>query len=117
MFILLEDFTVNIVYKNKDLDEVGDRSFPVHLYCKNVKSDLMRVILDAENLIYEMENYKRKEEWSEEHKEAFQHIRHRILDAANSIERLPDNMRYKGKPLNSMPPSEYFAQFFKDNHN
>lgn len=110
----MDDFTVNIVYRNKDLDEVGDRSFPVQLYCSNVKSDLMRVILDVENLIYELESYKRKEDWNNEHQQAFQHIRHRILDAANSVERLPENMRYKGKPLNSMPPSEYFAKFFNE---
>lgn len=102
-----DDYTVNIVFRNKNMEPVGSKDYGLQEYCMILKDQLMRVIMDVEDVFYNIENCNRKEEWSEEHLVRFKHLRHKILDAANSIDRIPDNLCYKGKNINTMTAGEF----------
>lgn len=106
---VLNDYTVNIVFKNRSLESVNQRSYSLADYCQEQKLNLMHIITDVENAFYDMQGNKSKDDWSPEAMNMFQHIRHRLLDSANSIERLPRNLHYKGVNVGSMSGSEYIA--------
>lgn len=107
---MLKDYTVNIVYKNRALENVNQKNYSLVDYCQEQKLNLMHVITDIENAFYTMQAEKSKDEWSPETTEAFMRIRHKLLDAANSIVRLPQNLQYKGVSINMINGSEYIAE-------
>lgn len=106
---MFNDYTVNIVYKNRSLENVNQKSYPFVDYCQEQKLNLMHVITDVENAFYVLQDNKNKDEWSPEAVEAFQRVRHRLLDAANSMVRLPQNLQYKGVNIGSINGAEYIA--------
>lgn len=106
---MLKDFTVNVVYKNKDLETVGENTYLLTDYCDEVRHNVTRIITEVENAFFEMQDFIRKEDWPESTRNSFMHIRHKLLDAANKIDRIPQNMHYCGVPVNSIPASEYVA--------
>lgn len=106
---MLNDYTVNIVYKNRSLENVSQRSYPLVDYCQEQKLNLMHIITDVENAFYSMQGNQSKNEWSPEAMELFQHIRHKLLDSANSIERLPKNLCCKGMNIGAMNSADYIA--------
>lgn len=115
---MLNDYTVNITYKNRALEPVGERSYPFESYCAEQKFNITRTLIDIENAFYRFEKGKPKELWDKEEQEFFQHIRHKLLDVANNIERLPQNLCRNGVNINSMKSSEYFAGIIAENtHN
>lgn len=106
---MLNDYTVNIVYKNRSLESVNQKNYPFTDYCQEQKLNLMHVITDVENAFYAMQGDKSKDEWSAEAVETFQRIRHKLLDAANSIVRLPQNLQCKGVGIGMIDGAEYIA--------
>lgn len=107
---MLNDYTVNIVYKNKSLESVNQKSYPFVDYCQEQKLNLMHVITDVENAFYALQEDKSKEEWAPDTVEMFQRIRHKLLDAANSVVRLPQNLQCNGVNIGSIDGSEYIAK-------
>lgn len=57
-----------------------------------LRLDLLRVISDVEDLVYRLNDHKPKSEWNDEVWSAFCHIKHKILDKAGDIGRLPENI-------------------------
>jgi hypothetical protein len=106
---MLNDYTVNIVYKNRSLENVSQKSYPLSDYCQEQKLNLMHVITDVENAFYSLQGDKSKDDWTPEAIETFQRIRHKLLDTANSIVRLPQNLYCKGVSIGAMDGSEYIA--------
>lgn len=106
---MLSDYTVNITYKNRSLESVSQKSYPISDYCQEQKLNLMHVITDVENAFYAMQGDKSKDEWSPEAVELFQRIRHKLLDAANSIVRLPQNLHHKGVSISAVNGADYIA--------
>lgn len=106
---MLNDYTVNIVFKNRSLEDVSRRSYALVDYCQEQKLNLMHIITDVENAFYSMQGDKTKDEWTPEAKETFQRIRHKLLDAANEIVRLPNNLQYKGVGIGVVNGTEYIA--------
>lgn len=106
---MLSDYTVNIVYKNRSLESVSQKSYPLADYCQEQKLNLMHIITDVENAFYNMQNNQSKDDWTPDAMETFQHIRHKLLDAANSIERLPKNLHHKGINIGTMNGTDYIA--------
>ena len=111
---MLNDYTVNITYKNRTLEPVNQKSYPFADYCQEQKLHLMHIIADVENAFYDMQGNKSKEDWDERTMASFQHIRHKLLDAANGIERLPRNLFYKGQNVSSVNSAEYVAGIIND---
>lgn len=57
-----------------------------------VRADLLRLITDVEDLVYQANGNKPKDEWTDESWAAFCRIKHKLLDKAGDIGRLPDNL-------------------------
>lgn len=83
---------VNVVYRDKNLDPTYERSYFLRDYTDMIRMNLIRVISDVEDLIYTMSDNKTKQEWPDSVWVKFQHIKHKILDNAGSIGRLPDDI-------------------------
>lgn len=99
------DYTVNITYKNRALEPVGERSYPFASYCAEQKFNITRTLIDIENVFYHFNNGRPKEMWEKEDQEYFHHIRHKLLDVANNIERLPQNLCRNGVNISCMDSS------------
>lgn len=94
----MDDLTVKVVYLNRNLEQVNEKTYSLKDYVKSTKLELMRIIMDVEDLVYQLLG-ESKDNWTKETLDAFNKIRHKILDQANAIERLPQNLLYKGKPF------------------
>ena len=92
----MNDFTVKVSYRNKESSDLREWSYDFKQYTEMMKRELMRVIMDVEDTIYHLQGSRSKDEWDTETMERFQRIRHKLLDQANAIERLPGNLCYKG---------------------
>lgn len=105
----MSDFTVKIEYKNKDLETVVEREYEFSQYTELLNLELMRIIAEIEDSFYFLTG-KKKEDWDGEVKSRFQHIRHKLLDQANSIKRLPQTLSYRGISAASINFSEVIAK-------
>lgn len=112
----MSDFNVRISYKNKNLEDIGDRTYEFGQYTEMIKLELMRILMDIEDSFYKLQEGKSKEDWSEDVQKDFQKIRHKILDQANAIERLPKNTYYKDVPFQSISASKMLADFIEENY-
>lgn len=61
-------------------------------YTDMLSLDLKRIITDVEDLVYIATGGKSKEDWHENELLAFEKIKHKILDKAGEIGRLPENI-------------------------
>ena len=102
-----DDYTVNIVFRDRNMEPIGSKDYGLQEYCMGLKDRMMRTIMEIEDVFYGIEDYNRKEDWSEENRIRFQHLRHAILDAANSVDRIPQNLCYKGRNINTMTAGEF----------
>ena len=84
--------TVRIVYRDKHMNPVEDCVYDLAEYTELLKTGLLQVISETENLAYIANDNKSKEEWSDETWGIFQRIRHKLLDIAGSVGRLPQNI-------------------------
>ena len=105
----MNDFKVNIEYKDKKLQTVNERTYEFSEYVEMIQLELMRVIMDIEDAFYQMQG-KPKEEWDNAILASFQKIRHKLLDQANAIKRLPSTLNFRGVPCDSKNLSEVIAE-------
>lgn len=105
----MKNFSVKIAYKNRDLEQVSEWVYDFEQYADMMKRELTRIIMDVEDVIYHLDG-RSKDEWDAETTERFQRIRHKLLDQANAIERLPQNLYYKGVNCMSINASEMLAE-------
>ena len=106
----MSDFKVKIEYKNKALETVVEKEYGFVDYTEMLSLELKRILMDIEDAFYYFSGNKQKEDWPPELTERFQKIRHKLLDQANSIKRLPNNLSYHGVQASTMPFSEYIAR-------
>lgn len=109
----MSDFKVKIEYKNKDLETVVEKEYSFIDYTEMINLELKRILMDVEDAFYYLSDNKQKSEWTPELTEKFQKIRHKLLDQANSIKRLPENLSYKGIKASTMSFSEFLAKTLK----
>ena len=109
----MSDWTVKIEYKNKNLETVVEKEYDFISYTEMLHLELMRLIMDIEDAFYVFSGYKQKEDWSPEMTDRFKLIRHKILDQANSIKRLPQNLSYKGVKADQVPISDFINKTLK----
>jgi len=110
----MSDFTVKISYKNKNLENVSNRTYDFRQYTEMIKLELMRVIMDVEDAFYTLQGAKAKEDWDEDTTAMFQKIRHKLLDQANSVERLPQNLYFNGTQCFDMSVSKMLADIMNN---
>ena len=83
---------VQVVYRNKDMEPVYSKTYSLKEYTDMLRTDLLRLVTDVEDLCYAANGNKDKEEWSDATFAAFNKIKHKLLDKAGDIGRLPDNI-------------------------
>ena len=110
----MSDFTVKIAYKNKNLEDISTRTYDFQQYVEMIKLELMRIIMDLEDVFYYLQDSKAKEDWDEETTNKFQKIRHKLLDQANSIERLPRNLYFQDVPCINMSIGKLVADIINN---
>lgn len=104
------DFTVTINYYSRPEHNFVTQEYRLQEYADLLKIELMRILTDVEDVFYRFNDERPQEEWDERSAKEFAHIRRKILDQANAISRLPQNMKCKGLPIGSRSLSELIAQ-------
>ena len=97
---------VKITYRDKDLQPVYTKTYTLDEYADAIRSDLQSLVGDAETLGYIANHNKPKEEWNDESFAVFSRIKHKLLDKAGEIGRLPLNIQRRTRE----PLSEYMAR-------
>lgn len=108
------DFTIQVEYLNRDMQKVGEGNFTLSEYTDLIDLELKRVIMDIEDIFYEIEEGKPQKEWSKASSRKFQKLRHKLLDQANAVKRLPSELRYKGVRCDSEDLKTFLVNFFKE---
>lgn len=106
----MSDFKVKIEYKNKNLETIVEKEYDFVQYTEVLHLELMKIISEVEDAFYVFSGNKQKKDWDEETQERFQKIRHKILDQANAIKRLPNTLSYKGVSPVAISSGEYIAR-------
>ena len=88
-----DNLVVDIVYRNKSMETVGKKTYSLDEYVKMMGLEIRRIILDVEDLVYRLQDGRQKDEWSDQAVSGFSRIRHKLLDKAGDIDRLPRNIR------------------------
>lgn len=109
----MSDWKVKIEYKNKDLETVVEKEYNFADYTDMLNLELKRILMEIEDTFYYFSGYKQKSEWEPELTNRFNKIRHKLLDEANAVKRLPENLTYKNIPANTMSFGEYLARTLK----
>ena len=109
----MSDFKVKIEYKNKNLETVVEKEYDFISYTEMLHLELMRLIMEIEDAFYSASGNKQKSEWPQELQDRFKKIRHKMLDQANAIKRLPETLTYKGIKANMISISEFIDRTMK----
>ena len=88
----MDDLKVKVVYRNKELNPTSEQVYCIQDYTDMLRLDLMRIVTDVEDLVYMANGNKNKDEWSDDTWTLFQKIRHKLLDKAGAIGRLPNDI-------------------------
>lgn len=105
----MSDWKVTVEYKNKNLETVVEKEYDFINYTEMLHAELMKLIVEIEDAFYVFSEGKQKADWNPEMLERYKKIRHKMLDQANAIKRLPRNLTYKGNRADQISASEVFS--------
>ena len=83
---------VRVVYCNANMQPVCEKHYDLKTYLDYMRSDLLRLITDVEDTIYQANGNAPKDEWADPVWLGFSKIKHKILDKAGDIGRLSENI-------------------------
>lgn len=106
---LADGYTVNVIYKNKDQNQMAEKEYSQLSYCQHTKDMILEVQSDVEDVFRHYEDSYKVGEWSLTAQQAFTTMRRKLQNAANDVSRIPTNLRKDGKNINNTVPSAYFA--------
>ena len=86
------DLGVRVVYCNAKLQPVCEKHYDLKNYLELMRNDLLRLITDGEDTIYQVNGGEAKENWPDNVWLGFSKIKHKLLDKAGDIGRLADNI-------------------------
>lgn len=87
-----EKLAVKVVYRNEKQEPIYEKTYALKDYVEILRADLQRLISDVEDMAYELNGNKVKEEWTDETWSLFCRIKHKLLDKAGDIGRIHDNL-------------------------
>lgn len=87
-----KDLGVRVVYRGKDLKPVYTLRYSLTEYTEMLRNDLQCLVTDIENMCIDAAGGKPKSEWNDRMWVAFNAIKHKLLDKAGDIGRLPSNL-------------------------
>jgi len=108
----MSDWTVKIEFKNENLETIVEKEYDFIQYTDMLQLELKRIIMDIEDAFYMFSGNKQKDDWDEDLKQRFRKIRHKLLDQANAIKRLPQTLTHDGHSPNEVNAGTYFANLF-----
>lgn len=91
-----DKYNVHITYRNERLEPVADYLYSLDEYTQMLRNDQVRMISDMEDMVYEATGGKSKEDWDDDVWAKFERVKHKILDKANEIARLPSTLLVGG---------------------
>lgn len=103
----MSDFIVKIEYKNEKLETVIEKEYSFLDYTAMLDREMRKILNDIEDSFFYFQSYNPKAQWSDEAKKRFESIRHKMLDQANAIKRLPQNLTCDGKRADQISIGEY----------
>ena len=106
----IQEIGVRVTYKDKDLRPVYTKTYSLKEYTDMLRTDLLRIVTDVENMCYTVNDNRPKEDWSDETFEEFSRIKHKLLDKAGDIGRLPSNIMFR----TSEPMNEFMAKLLDE---
>jgi len=90
--VTTNEIGVRVVYRDKERRPTYTKMYTLAEYTEMLRTDLMRVITDVEDLCYTVNGNKTKEDWTDETFSAFSRIKHKLLDKAGDVGRIPENL-------------------------
>lgn len=96
---LADNLGVKVVYRDREKKPVYTKAYTLREYTDMLRADLLRIVTDVEDMCYAVNQNAPKEDWSDETFSGFNKIKHKILDKAGDIGRLPDNLREQPESL------------------
>ena len=106
----IKDIGIRVTYKDKDLRPTYTKTYSLSEYTDMIRADILRLITDIENLCYVQNSGNDKSKWPEETLEEFNKIKHKMLDKAGDIGRIPQNIIIR----TNEPLSEYVARMLNE---
>ena len=88
----MDEWKVKVVYRDRNLNPTSEKTYLLRDYTDMLKIDMLHLVEDVEDLVYIATGNKPKDEWSDDTWTAFQRVRHKLLDKAGSVGRLPNDM-------------------------
>ena len=88
--------SVHITHRNNKLQPVADELFSLDEYSTILANDVLRMITDVEDIIYCATGGTPREDWPDEVWGKFSRLKHKMLDEAGAMKRLPENLVYGG---------------------
>lgn len=86
------DIRVRVEYKNRDMKTWSVREYELRDYTDMLRLDLLRLIGDVESVAEAATGTVVKEDWPDDVARLFLYVKHKLLDKAGEIGRLPDNL-------------------------
>ena len=83
---------VQVVYHNSKMQPVCEKHYDLKTYLDFMRNDLLRLITDVEDVLYQANGGAPKDEWADSVWVGFCKIKHKILDKAGDVGRLADNI-------------------------
>ena len=106
----IHNIGVCVTYKDKELRPTYTKTYSLCEYTDMLRQDLLRLVTDVENLCYMANENKSKSEWSDQTFEEFCRIKHKLLDKAGDIGRLPENITIR----TSEPLTDFVARVLNE---
>ena len=106
----IEDIGIRVTYKDKELRPIYTKTYSLNQYTDMLRADILRLITDVENLCYVQNGGEDKSNWPAATLEEFNKIKHKMLDKAGDIGRIPQNIIIR----TNEPLSEYVAHVLSE---
>lgn len=90
--MIKDNLGVRVMYRGKDLKPVYTKRYTLDSYTGMLRDDIQALVTELENLCYHASGGKPKSEWDDRLWVSFNQIKHKLLDKAGDIGRLPDNL-------------------------
>ena len=87
-----KNLNVKITYRNSRLEPVNTQLYSLSDYTGMLRSDILKVITDIEDAFYVATGNKHRDEWPDDVWSVFARVKHKLLDKANDIGRIPDSL-------------------------
>lgn len=102
-----------VTYRNRNMETIQECDYDLQDYVDMLSMDMKRIISDVEDLVYTANGNISKEDWDEPQILMFNKIKHKLLDKAGELSRLPSTL-YDGDIETDNRPASFWRKVFDD---